>query len=99
MIENLIAFYRGAHQDDPPPTMDALRDWVRVFYSQPSNPPSHAVRDALGEDLDPSRSPLGTWDYDPVKGEITLPPWCNVTKLYLRTEEVMNMPPIRKQAD
>jgi hypothetical protein len=99
VVSTLIQGYRGTHEDRPPATLEALRDWTREIYSSPSNQPSAGMKEALGSDLDPTRCPLGKWDYNPQTGKILLPAWCNATQLYLRTEEVMNLPPPQKKTD
>ena len=91
VLSTLINMYRSDHADAPPPTLEDLRTWVREFYSSPGNAPSSGLKDAIGSDLDPTRCPIGKWDYNPSTGVITLPEWCNATQLYARTDEVMNM--------
>ena len=99
VISTLIAIYRGEHDNRPPKTLIDLRNWVREFYSSPSNPPSAGVKEAIGSDLDPTRCPLGKWDYDPRTGVIALPPYCTAQRLYQRTDDVMNMPPSKIKAE
>lgn len=90
MIETLISFYRGEHQDHPPATLDDLHAFVLTYYTG-ANQPGHALVEAMGKDLDPRRSPLGHWDYDAASGTIVLPDWCNSNRLYQKADAVLDL--------
>ncbi|MCK6474650.1 MAG: hypothetical protein L6R28_23265 [Planctomycetes bacterium] len=85
VLDMLIHMFRAvpAVNDRPPRSLAELTHFVRFVYNK-KNPPPFSVAEALGEDLDCERNPLGgRWDYNPATGEINLPPDCE-PKLLLR---------------
>lgn len=85
VLEMLISMFRAlpAVNDRPPRSLAELTHFVRFMYNE-KNPPPFSVAEALGEDLDCERNPLGErWDYNPANGEIVLPPDCE-PRLLLR---------------
>ncbi len=90
MIHTLIGNYRAAHQGNPPPTLEDLRQFLHVYYSG-NNQPGPAMTEAFGNDLNPVRSPLGQWNYDAATGTIVLPEWCNATQLYAKADAVLDL--------
>jgi hypothetical protein len=99
VIASLIAMYRSDHLGKAPQTLVELRDWVRQDYIKSGNTASAGLKASIGSDLDPTRSPLGTWQYDAANGKIILPPWCTAEQLYRNTESVLKMGKLRSNAN
>lgn len=75
ILEALAALLRNIHGRFPADLAE-LTSWARGFFKPPNDAPFSVV-DALGEDLDCTRSPLGVpWNYDPQTGKIRLPAEC-----------------------
>ena len=91
VINTLIGLFRSDHAGRTPKSLDELGEWIRKVYVTAANPASVALKQSLGSDLDPRRSPLGSWDYDAATGKIVLPEWCNAEQLYQNTEAVLKL--------
>ncbi len=73
-----------------PNNMQELTQYLKFIFRPPNDPPFQ-VREAIGLDLDCTRSPFGQpWDYDRNTGRITLPPDCRIDLLYRNSEFAMN---------
>lgn len=84
-LDMLTHMFRAlpAVNDRPPRSLAELTHFVRFMYNE-KNPPPFSVSEALGEDLDCERNPLGEpWNYNPATGAIVLPPDCE-PKVLLR---------------
>lgn len=88
IIHTLIANFKADHNERVPRDLNELRDDVRKVYKNPAFTLSAAITDAIGMDLDPTRSPIGSWDYDPVRGIIQLPPYCSMDDLYKNVDKI-----------
>ena len=82
VVTELINLYRDNNNGRIPKDLAELRAFVRGHKQPPLAPPSIMVIEAIGKDLDPAVGPLGPWKYDPVKGELIMPPECEIKALY-----------------
>jgi len=80
LINDLSSQFFG-EKNHHPKDLEELRDYVREIFNE-ANPASFNVVDALGEDLDVTRSPIDKWDYDPNTGAVNLPPYCEAKTLF-----------------
>ena len=81
IINQMIMNFDGEYGRAPKDLVE-LRDYLRSYFSQNRDIFTAPIREVLGADIDPTRSPLGSWNYDPAAGKIILPPECNATELY-----------------
>jgi hypothetical protein len=81
VIDSLIASIYSEPGREFPRDMAELNKHIRRVFPTADQAPLPVV-DALGEELDAEKSPLGgPWNYDPNTGKITLPPECNSREL------------------
>lgn len=82
VVNDLINLFRGNHKGRNPEDLAELTTFLRNFKAPPVSPPGATVVDAIGADLDATTGPLGAWKYDAEKGEVILPPECDIKALY-----------------
>jgi len=83
VIESLIELFHNEPENlRNPADMQELSAWGRAYYQRIGGAPA-PITQALGLEIDCTASPLGgSWDYNPLTGELILPPDCEVSKLY-----------------
>lgn len=90
VVSSLIEVYRGENQDRPPKDMATLQTFVRIYYTRSVHRLTHAIQDAIGEDLNTTISPLGEpWKYNPETGVIDLPEICDPKMLFQSAKKIV----------
>ena len=87
IVNVIVGYFRNDHDGRAPKDLAELRDYVHSAQYPPFRPPSVMLLEALGIDLDPTKGPLGPWNYDAEKGQVVLPPECNAKELYAHIKE------------
>ena len=87
IVNTIIGYFRNEHGGRLPKDLIELREYVRTAQNPPFRPPSVMMLEAIGIELDPTKGPLGPWNYDAEKGQVLLPPECNAKELYAHIKE------------
>jgi hypothetical protein len=90
VIDSLIASVYSEPGRAFPRDLAELTQHIRRAFPTVDHAPLPVV-DALGEELNAEKSPLGgPWNYDPNTGKITLPPECNPRELFRNADMTLD---------
>jgi hypothetical protein len=90
IVNSLIGNFRSTNKRLPY-NLNELQLFTSQIYSNPSNPPTANITDAIGRDLNVVTSPLGTpWDYDQIFGRVRVPPHLSAENLFQNAEKLLN---------
>ncbi|MCZ7644078.1 MAG: hypothetical protein M5U26_02170 [Planctomycetota bacterium] len=85
VVHTLINVF-AHHVGRPPRDLAELSRWCKGYFSA-DNEASFVILDAIGQELDCTKNPLGgAWDYDPQTGKINLPERCNIDAIFANAE-------------